>query len=194
MEKILQTPGLFVIRDQIFGYLTHNELKNCRRAWPDYWDESLERSLLVKYLHEFGERLVYNYDWQWHPELEKEFKKFQTVFPGWNKAVKKVGTEASIEDLKEIKTSLWQLLRGRDGKTYCIENPMHQAVMDGAVKLMKLLMETSFIMSVADASSLRDKAIKWRQFEIAELIKDKLVNLEIDNWKRVFEKECQEFM
>ena len=56
MENIMGNPGLWNVRDQIFGYLDHETLENCRKV-SVLWNESLktfERISLIKILNTFG--------------------------------------------------------------------------------------------------------------------------------------------
>lgn len=64
-----------------------------------------------------------------------------TIIPGWKKAAKKYGVQASIEDLEEVKDSLEKLARG-NGK--CCSDPVHQAASNGSVKLIKFILATSY--------------------------------------------------
>ena len=62
----MTTPGLFLIRDNIFGHLSYEELEICCEV-SDSWNESLnkksslKRQSLVKYLLEYGGKHVANY-------------------------------------------------------------------------------------------------------------------------------------
>ena len=74
--------------------------------------------------------------------------KVSTIIPGWKKAVKKYAIKASIDDLQEVKNSLRRLLLRMSGRVYCLGHPVHQAVRINAVKLMKIIFNTSFDMNV----------------------------------------------
>ena len=49
MELIMRNPGLFYIREQIFGYLNYETVENCRKV-SELWNQSLEKIALVKLL------------------------------------------------------------------------------------------------------------------------------------------------
>merc|ERR1712029_289621 len=53
---IMRSQGLCHIREQIFGYLSYENLKNCKVS--KLWKESLEKIALIKFLEEFGNRIV----------------------------------------------------------------------------------------------------------------------------------------
>ena len=139
----MTTPGLFLIRDNIFGHLSFEDLETCCKV-SDSWNESLNKSSslkrqsLVKYLLEYGGNLVTN-----HEKPVEEWKKVYEVIPGWNKAVKKVGSKATLDDLKEIKESL----RFYESDKICHGNLVFWVVEDGDLKLMELLLETSYDMN-----------------------------------------------
>ena len=63
MEKIMTNPGLFSIRDNIFGHLTYEDLEICCKV-SNSWNESLNKNSslkkqsLIKYLLEVGGKLV----------------------------------------------------------------------------------------------------------------------------------------
>ena len=135
----MTTPGLFLIRDQIFGHLSYEDLEICCEV-SDSWNESLnkksslKKQSLVKYLLEFGGRPMRDH--------EDKMKRVHEVIPGWNKAVKKVGSKASLDDLKEIKESLLNVVdKSYDG------NLVFEAARNGDLKLMKLFFETSYDMN-----------------------------------------------
>ena len=62
----MTTPGLFLIRDNIFGHLSFEDLETCFKV-SDSWNESLNKSSslkrqsLVKYLLEYGGKHMANY-------------------------------------------------------------------------------------------------------------------------------------
>ena len=118
MEKIMTNPGLYLIRDKISGYLSHEDLESCCEVNPN-WNRSLKRQSLIKYLLEFGNK---------HVESSKrveEWKKVHEVIPGWSKAVKKIGIKMSTDDLKEIKDSLSFLTKqvDQDGNLSFLDCP-----------------------------------------------------------------------
>ena len=61
LELIMRSQGLCHIREQIFGYLNYETLENCRKV-SELWNESLERIALVKFLQEFGDKLMEDLD------------------------------------------------------------------------------------------------------------------------------------
>ena len=65
------------------------------------------------------------------------------IIPGWPNAVKKYGGQASIEDLQEVEVSLRKL----ECWPY---HPVHEAASEGAVKLMKLILNTSYDFNTTD--------------------------------------------
>ena len=142
----MTNPELFGIRDRMCEYLSLDELEALCEVYPDFWNESLKRISLVKYLHEFGD-IYDDYD-----------EKVHDIIPGWNKAVKKAGNKSSLKDLEEIKVSLAKLLiEDEYGNLVCCEEPVNQ-VFDNAecgdlsdLKLVELLLDTSL-----DFSQRRD--------------------------------------
>ena len=94
----MNNPGLWHIRDHIFGYLGHDSLEICRRVSDD-WNVVFERLSLVKCLYEFGEKelrtnevdsLANDLDEKASLEDQKEVKipRVKDEVPGWNKAAK----------------------------------------------------------------------------------------------------------
>ena len=131
----MDNANLWHLRNQIFEDLSHEDVLNCRRVCK-YWNESLRRLSDVKFIQEFGERVV-----------EDTNEKLSTVIPGWKNAAQKYGVQASMEDLEEVKDSLKKLARGK-GK--CISDPVHEAARNGYVKLMEFILRTSFDMNTKD--------------------------------------------
>merc|ERR1712004_785487 len=129
MDKIM---GNHLIRDQIFDHLNHKTVLICRQVCQ-FWNESLAKMSFVKLLQEFGDR-----------DVEYQYVKVSTMFPGWNEAVKMFVAQASLEELQEVKDSLLRLARG-NGK--CCYDPVHEAARIGAVKLMEFILRTSFDMN-----------------------------------------------
>ena len=89
-----------------------------------------ERITLVKLLEEFGDK-----------DVENTKEKVSTIIPEWTKAVKNFGSQASIEDLREVKDSLFELVR-ENGK--CCQYPVHEAALIGAEKLIEFMLSTSY--------------------------------------------------
>merc|ERR1712209_133739 len=111
--------NLWHLRDHIFGYLNLESVKTCRQVCK-FWNESLERILYVKFLQEFGDREIVT--------KISPYEKVSSYIPGWQKAVKKYGAQASIEDLQKVKDSLQKLVM-LNGK--CLNGPVRQAAMNG---------------------------------------------------------------
>merc|ERR1711983_480238 len=112
--------------------LSHEDVLNCRRVCK-YWNESLRRMSDVKFIQEFGERVV-----------EETNEKMSTVIPGWKIAAQKYGVQASMDDIEKVKDSLKKLARGKDK---CVQYPVHQVAINGDVKLMEFILKTSFDMN-----------------------------------------------
>ena len=125
MEKLMENPNLWHIHDNIFGHLNHNTVEICRKVCKS-WNKSLKRTSYIMFLQEFGDRVI-----KYHG------KKVSIVIHGWQKAVKKYGSRASIEDLQEIKDSLKEII-GEDGSC---SDPVRQATKN--VNLMEFILNTS---------------------------------------------------
>ena len=144
MEYIMTSQGMWHVCDQIFDYLNYETLTICQEV-SELWNETLKRNALVKFLLEFGDKDV---------DCGNFTEKMSQFIPGWNKAVKKFGAQANIEDLQEVKDSLRNLLRDKhdfiadDGK--CCFYPIHEAAKIGAVKLMELIFNTSCDFNASD--------------------------------------------
>merc|ERR1712062_647937 len=136
---------------------SHEDVLNCRRVCK-YWNESLRRLSDVKFIQEFGERVV-----------EDTNKKLSTIIPGWKKAAQKYGVQASMDDIEKVKDSLIKLARG-NGK--CCSDPVHEAARNGDVKLMEFILKTSFDINSKDdyGCTALHKACYNGQTEIAQLI------------------------
>ncbi len=149
----MTNPELFGIRDRMCEYLSRDELEALCEVYPDFWNESLKRISLVKYLHEFGDTHI-----EGNTYYDDDDEKVHDIIPGWNKAVKKAGIKSSLKDLEEIKVSLAKLLiEDEYGNLVCCEEPVNQ-VFDNAecgdlsdLKLVELLLDTSL-----DFSQRRD--------------------------------------
>merc|ERR1711860_274833 len=129
MDKIMDNPNMWHIRDQIFDPLNHETVLICRQVCQ-FWNESLARMSFLKLLQEFGDRDVLGTN-----------EKLSTIVAGWKEAAKMFVAQASHEVLQEVKDSLLRLARGT-GK--CCEDPVHEAAEIGAVKLMEFILRTSF--------------------------------------------------
>ena len=95
-----------------------------------------ERISLVKLLEEFGDK-----------DVENTKEKVSTIIPGWTKAVKNFGGKASIEDLREVKDSLKELVKENDN---CCQYPVHEAALIGAEKLIEFMLSTSYDFNTRD--------------------------------------------
>ena len=98
---IMDNANLWHLRDQIFEDLSHKDVLNCRRVCK-YWNESLRRLSDVKFIQEFGERVV-----------EETNEKLSTLIPGWKNAAQKYGVQASMDDIEKVKDLLKKLARGK---------------------------------------------------------------------------------
>ena len=100
--------------------------------------ESDLRQTLVNQVQEFADMNV---------TIQRKVSAVSTIIPGWKDAVQKYGVHASIEDLREVKEALTKLVR-EDGK--CCPYPVHEAARNGVVKLMDIMLSTSYDMNVVD--------------------------------------------
>jgi len=153
----MDNANLWHLRNQIFEDLSHEDVLNCRRVCK-YWNESLRRLSDVKFIQEFGERVV-----------EDTNKKLSTIIPEWKNAAQKYGVQASMDDIEKVKDSLKKLAR-RNGK--CCVYPVHQAAQNGYVKLMEFILKTSFGMNSKDEDGWTawHWACLYGQTETAQLI------------------------
>ena len=121
-------------REHIFGYFDLKTLKNCREAFAEKygedWDLWLERLMLIQDIFEHAEVMEYGI--------------FLRSIPGLDKATKKFGKMASLNDLNEIKKLLELVLEDDSGMRHvmCKYNPLSYVAMKGYVKLMELLLHT----------------------------------------------------
>ena len=125
----MKNEGLIDIREQIFRHFDRKTLENCREVfgtrYGEDWDLWLEKLILVQSILEFSDKN----------------DKYKDFIPEWDKAVKKYGKTASIEDLDEVKESLQELW---DWKRLNLNNLLCYAAEEGHVKLMELLLHTDF--------------------------------------------------
>ena len=139
MEKLMANETLWHIHELIFGNLDHETVENCRKVCKTLNEsESLKiilRNKLEKFIQDFGDKIVGYLEYQFRK------KKVSANIPGWHNAVEKYGAQASIDDLQEIKDSLQKLVRDNG---QCREFPVHQAAGNGDVKLMDLILKTSY--------------------------------------------------
>ena len=147
----MTTPGLFLIRNNIFGHLSYEDIELCCKvsvSWNESLNQksSLKRQALVKYFLEFGGKHVMIY-----LKDGKELKKVYEIIPGWNKAVKKVGSKESLDALKEIKESARKYDQALDKFLCC--NIVYWAANNGDLELMNLFFETSYDMNFNDGVS-----------------------------------------
>ena len=71
----------------------------------------------------------------------REEDNMETIIPGWDEAVRRYATNASVEDLSEVVGFLGTLL-DNDGKV--LEDPVHVAAARGYTKLMEFFTKSSF--------------------------------------------------
>ena len=141
----MDNANLWHLRNQIFEDLSHEDVLNCRRVCK-FWNESLRRISDLKLIKEFV-------NWRYVFDEEKqEYNKLSTIIPGWKNATKKYGVRASMEDLEEVKNSLKKLARPgpHPDDLDCQAYPVHQAAKDGDVRLMELILNTSYDFNARD--------------------------------------------
>ena len=126
----MENPGFYGIRTRILEYLDHQSLEKLCEIWTE--DNQLRRTSWAKFMEEFGNREIFR---------ETETETVRTRIPGWDEAVKKVGAEASLEELKEIKDSL---LKNSELRNYCRMNPVTAIACFGSVKLMEFIFHTTY--------------------------------------------------
>ena len=129
MEALMNNENLWHIQEQIFGYLDDETVEICQKVCQS-WNATFKKFSYNKFCEEFGEK-----------EIGYSGKTVSTFIPGWRKAFKKYGAQASIDDLQEVKDSLGELVK-YDGR--CCYYPVHKSAEIGAVKLMKLILNTSY--------------------------------------------------
>ena len=145
MEELMNNENFWHLQEHIFGYLNYDTLETCRKVCKS-WNESLKRTSLVKFLQEFGDKnigLAVTSDVCDGEIFEYPEEIVSDIIPGWPNAVKKYGGQASIEDLQEVEVSLRKL----ECWPY---HPVHEAASEGAVKLMKLILNTSYDFNTTD--------------------------------------------
>ena len=135
IEKLMQNPNMWHLCDQIFGYLDHKTIKTCRKV-SEFWNKFFD----VKFIREFGNRYGIYHKKKNYGYIKIK-KKVSAIIPGLHQAVKKYGLQSSIEDLREVKDSLRKLLT-RKGR--CCSYPVHEVAKNGSVKLMELILNTSY--------------------------------------------------
>ena len=81
MDKLMDNANLWHLRDHIFEDLSLEDVLNCRRVCK-YWNKSLRRMSDVKFIQEFGDRIVE----QTQPWLPDPEKKLSTIITGWKNA------------------------------------------------------------------------------------------------------------
>merc|ERR1712062_568248 len=167
MDKLMDNANLWHLRDHIFEDLRHEDVLNCRRVCK-YWNESLRRLSDVKFIQEFGERVV-----------EDTNKKLSTIIPEWKNAAQKYGVQASMDDIEKVKDSLKKLARGKDK---CVQYPVHEVAENGDVKLMEFILKTSFDMNAKDGWgwTALHLACLYGRIETAQLIIQNSKNFVID--------------
>jgi len=144
---------LWHIHELIFQDLDHRTVEICRKVCKS-WNESeslktifrnklVKYNTLMKFIQDFGDKDV---DVEFN-EYQYPEKKVSAFIPGWDNAVEKYGAQASIDDLQEIKDSLQKLVRD-NGE--CREIPVHRVAENGDVKLMDLILNTSYDFNARD--------------------------------------------
>ena len=139
MEKLMNNENLWNIQERIFDNLDCDSVMKCRRVCKS-WNTTLKKMSDVKFLLEFG-------DFDCQDCYGYQLGKVSTIIPGWKMAVKKYAAKATIDDLEEVKNSIRQLLLRTPGRVYCNGDPVSEAVVIGAVKLMEIIFNTSFDMN-----------------------------------------------
>ena len=134
----MRSEGLWHIFEQIFGYLNYETVEICREV-SEFWNESLQRIGLVKFLEEFGDRNVE------YPKTNTKVSTYKEYILGWKMASQRYGAKATIEDLEELKDSLEERL-----SEDCWGCPVHRAAKNGAVKLLDFLLSTSYDVNSRD--------------------------------------------
>ena len=132
-----------------------------------------ERITLVKLLEEFGDK-----------DVENTKEKVSTIIPGWTKAVKNFGSQASIEYLREVKDSLKELVKENGN---CCQYPVHEAALIGAEKLIEFMLSTSFDLNMKDnfgRTPWISLACGRGKPESAQLIIQKSKTFDIDFWAK----------
>ena len=183
LDEIMTNSGFYGIRTRLMDYLNHRDLEVLCEIWSE--DDSLKRTKWIKFMNEASEINVH--DWS---DEEVEGENVRAHIPGWDQAVKKVGANASLEDLQEIKESLTRLL----DKLWDGFYPVHLLANHGATKAMKLIFETTFDLNSGDHAGWTpfhyacqgnidiDKERKW---EVIELLlrssKERGIDLNLTN-------------
>ena len=146
----MKSEGLIDIREQIFRHFDLKTLEICQevfgKRYGEDWDLWLEKLIFIQRLLEFGNKNTKGYN-QYQRCYEKYNVKNKNFIPGWDKAVKKFGKNASRNDLNEIEESLKGLLEDRFPELY---TPLHCAAINGYVKLMELLFLTDLNVNNVD--------------------------------------------
>ena len=136
----MRNQGLWHVNDQIFGYLDHGTLEICRKV-SIFWNESLEpmeRISLFKILDKFSD-IISEYHGP-RPRTQGTEDKVLKMISGWSRAVKKYGANASIEDLRAVKSFIFKTLLEENsdyfsqmlkGHKHPLEFVFYQACRDG---------------------------------------------------------------
>ena len=169
MEELMNNENLWHIHELIFGYLDYDTVEICRKVCKS-WKESLKRISLIRFIQEFGDRSMERY----------REGTVSTYILGWKKAVLKYGARASIEDLQEVIGSLRRLVEyEREGE--CCHYPVHEAAKIGAVKLMEIILDTSFDLNARDdGMTALHEACSYGRFETVKLMINSSKDLRID--------------
>jgi len=107
---------------------------------------------------EFGNRYIedyFNYMYEDYEDIsdleDSDLEKVCTHIPGWSQGLQKYKKKASIEDLREIKDSLQELLK--EGE-FCCRYPVHEAAQSGHLKLMEFIFCTSYDMNSRNGNGM----------------------------------------
>ena len=162
MEKLMGNENLWNIHELIFGDLDHDTVEICRKVCKS-WNESeslkiISHNKLVKFIQDFGDK-----------DVQFEEGKVSDFIPGWHKAGEKYGAQARIEDLLEVKDSLQKLVRDNEK---CCKFPVHEVAENGDVRLMDLILNTSYDLNAKDIlrRTVLDVACQYGRTEIVMLL------------------------
>ena len=198
LEDIMTNPGFFAIKTRILKYLNPQDLEKLCEIWRE--DEQLNRMSWIKYMDDFGDSkkiwstrhtfsprnrhrsdlldlLCILYQLRRAIQVPEVTPSVQTLFPGWNEAVRKVGAKASIKDIREIKD--WF----KEHRHIYLRNPVHNIARTGRVKVMEFILQTSYnCNSFGDCGqSVFHAACLSRSLEMVQLIirssKERNINL-----------------
>ena len=139
LHNIVTNPGLRPIRDQIFGYLSHEAVEICHEVSEDF-NSWLERFCLVKSLLDFGHKKHKSTNSYWFCDAVWSFipAPLETYVPGWKKGLKKFAPKASFDDLLEVQEFLESCY------VWMQDTPVHYAARYDEPQMMQLFLYTDF--------------------------------------------------